>query len=144
MEILSAIALIILLLLLTFIPKNKEFELAKQKYYYFLNNLPEQFKGLGLERPVVLSGYSFRGGTVLGWNSLKGSEIAVCIDGKSNEILHILLHEFCHQTVPEYSHSKRFWDNLDAVKDHAERLGIYERILESRKICGSHVTDVKK
>ena len=133
----------IFLLLLALIPQYPEYELAKKRYYKFLSNLRgTRFEHLS--RPVVLAGYHYRGGNVLGWNSLKGSEISVCIDGKANEIMHVLLHEFCHQTVPEYSHSKNFWNNLDVVKDMAQSMGVYEKIQESRKICGAHVTDRRK
>ena len=41
----------------------------------------------------------------IGYNTDKGSEIGLCIDGEINEIFHVLLHELTHSTVEEYSHS---------------------------------------
>ena len=38
--------------------------------------------------------------TNVGFNSNKGDNIAVCVDGDVNSIMHVLLHELAHCTVP--------------------------------------------
>lgn len=77
----------------------------------------------------------------VGSNTNKGDEIIICLDGKVNEIFHVLLHELAHSTVKEYSHSETFWNNYTALRNIAIELGIYEQIPEKTKFCGRHVQD---
>ena len=77
----------------------------------------------------------------VGYNTNKGGEIAVCLDGEPNEIFHVLIHELAHCTVDEYEHSKEFWENYIELRDICVDLGIYEKIPEKTEFCGEHVQD---
>lgn len=77
----------------------------------------------------------------VGYNTNKGGEIAVCLDGSPNEIFHVLLHELAHCTVSEYSHSNEFWNNYVELRDQCIALGIYEKIPAQTSFCGQHVSD---
>ena len=77
----------------------------------------------------------------VGYNTNKGQEIAVCLDGEVNHIFHVLIHELAHCTVDEYSHSDQFWNNYIELRDICVNLGIYEKIPERTKFCGQHVQD---
>ena len=93
-----------------------------------------------LVRCVPLTGFITMNDTV-GYNTNKGQEIAVCLDGSSNEIFHVLLHELTHSTVSEYSHSDQFWKNYNELRDMCVNLGIYEKIPNRKKFCGQHIQD---
>ena len=93
-----------------------------------------------LVRGVPLTGFHSMSDTV-GYNTNKGQEIALCIDGSSNEIFHVLIHELAHCTVDEYSHSDQFWNNYIELRDMCVELGIYEKIPERTKFCGQHIQD---
>lgn len=93
-----------------------------------------------LVRPIPIVGKMRMHGSI-GSNTNKGSEIVVCIDGKVNDIFHVLLHELSHSTVEEYSHSEAFWKNYTELSDMAITLGIYEKIPERVKFCGRHIQD---
>ena len=93
-----------------------------------------------LVRCVPLTGFITMNDTV-GYNTNKGQEIALCLDGKPNEIFHVLIHELAHCTVDEYSHSDQFWNNYLELRDMCVDLGIYEKIPERTKFCGQHVQD---
>jgi len=131
----------VLLGILIFLRRPAEFDIALRKYHEFLRRLPRDGEYGQFKHPSVVTGYHSDDSGLLGWNTGKGSEIAVCINGTSNSILHVLLHEFAHTTVPEYEHSKDFWKSLERVKTLAEEMGLYERIDEKEKICGVHVRD---
>tara|TARA_B100000287_G_scaffold250691_1_gene235596 strand:+ start:317 stop:745 length:429 start_codon:yes stop_codon:yes gene_type:complete len=77
----------------------------------------------------------------IGYNTDKGSEIGLCIDGEINEIFHVLLHELTHSTVEEYSHSPEFWKNYKELREIAISLDIYKEIPDKTEFCGKHVQD---
>ena len=77
----------------------------------------------------------------VGSNTNKGSEIVVCLDGKTNEIFHVLIHELAHSTVDEYSHSQEFWNNYIELRDICVHLGIYQQIPQKTEFCGQHIQD---
>ena len=77
----------------------------------------------------------------VGSNTNKGSEIVVCLDGKTNEIFHVLIHELAHSTVDEYSHSQEFWNNYIELRDMCVHLGIYQQIPQKTEFCGQHIQD---
>ena len=89
---------------------------------------------------VPITGLKTMNGTV-GYNTNKGQEIALCLDGTPNEIFHVLIHELAHCTVEEYSHSNDFWANYIELRDICVDLGIYEKIPERTKFCGQHIQD---
>ena len=112
---------------------------VKRRYNILINNCPEKFKVL--KKRILISGYSKSFTGTLGWNSNKGDEIGICIDGTPNQTFHILLHELAHSTVEEYSHSKQFWKNFKELRDICENLGIYNPIDYQEKFCGKYIKD---
>ena len=93
-----------------------------------------------LVRCIPITGFLRMNGSV-GYNTNKGGEIAVCLDGETNEIFHVLIHELAHCTVPEYSHSQEFWNNYIELRDICVDLGIYEKIPNKTAFCGENVQD---
>lgn len=93
-----------------------------------------------LTRCIPITAVYGMNGTV-GYNTNKGQEIALCIDGTPNEVFHVLIHELAHCTVDEYSHSDIFWKNYVELRDICVELGIYEKIPEKTKFCGQHIQD---
>jgi hypothetical protein len=93
-----------------------------------------------LARCVPLTAFHSMSESV-GYNTNKGQEIALCLDGTPNEIFHVLIHELAHCTVDEYSHSEQFWENYLELRDMCVDLGIYEKIPERTKFCGQHIQD---
>ena len=77
----------------------------------------------------------------LGYNSNKGFEIGLCMDGSPNDIFHVLLHELSHSTVDEYSHSELFWKNFAELRDICNTIGIYDRIPDRKEFCGQFIQD---
>jgi WLM domain len=102
------------------------------------NEVPEKFKIL--ENQILLVGY-LRKKHELGYNTNKGYEICLCLDGTPNQIFHVLLHELAHSTVPEYDHSTQFWNNFKELRELATQIGIYEPVNTSEKFCGKYISD---
>jgi hypothetical protein len=100
------------------------------------DNVDEKFHIL--KTPVLIAG---KDAGELGYNSNKGYEIGLCLNGSTNDIFHVLLHELSHSTVEEYSHSEQFWKNFSELKDMCIGLGIYERIPERKAFCGQFIQD---
>jgi hypothetical protein len=100
------------------------------------DSVPEKF--WVLEDPVLIVG---KESGDLGYNSNKGYEIGLCLDGQPNDVFHVLLHELAHSTVDEYSHSEQFWKNFAELRDLASSIGIYERIPAKKEFCGQHIQD---
>lgn len=93
-----------------------------------------------LVRCIPITGFLRMNGSV-GYNTNKGGEIAVCLDGETNEIFHVLIHELAHCTVREYDHSREFWNNYIELRDICVDLGIYDKIPNKTAFCGEHVQD---
>lgn len=93
-----------------------------------------------LVRCIPITGIMRMNGGV-GYNTNKGGEIAVCLDGEPNEIFHVLIHELAHCTVDEYEHSPKFWNNYIELRDMCVDLGIYEKIPNKTEFCGEHIQD---
>jgi hypothetical protein len=102
------------------------------------SNLPEKFKVL--KNQILLIGY-LKKKHELGYNTNKGYEIGLCLDGTVNQILHVLLHELAHSTVPEYEHSTQFWQNFKELREHATQIGIYQPVSSTEKFCGKYISD---
>jgi hypothetical protein len=111
---------------------------VKEKYRILRENLGDTFPML--KRCIPITGILRMNGTV-GYNTNKGGEIVVCLDGKVNEIFHVLIHELAHCTVDEYSHSAAFWENYIELRDICVGLGIYKKIPIKTEFCGEHVQD---
>jgi hypothetical protein len=141
------IALVVLLLLSVYILIKKRDDPVlmevKEKYKIFREHMKmngeEKYSMLHKEIPLVAHRGSLLSG--VGYNSNKGGEIGICIDGTANQVFHVLLHELAHCTVTEYSHSTDFWDNYTELKNQAIRLGIYENIDEVTPFCGKKIVD---
>jgi hypothetical protein len=141
------IALVVLLIISILILLNSRDDPTlvevKEKYKTFrehiIANGEEKYSMLYKEVPLV----AYRGSMLsgVGYNSNKGGEIGICIDGTANQVFHVLLHELAHCTVTEYSHSTDFWDNYTELKNQAIRLGIYENINEVTPFCGKKIVD---
>jgi hypothetical protein len=122
-------------------PEN--FTQLKKRYttlreYIRTNPVPEKFKIL--QKQVLLIGY-LKKKHELGFNTNKGYEIGLCLDGTVNQIFHVLLHELAHSTVKEYEHSTQFWQNFKELRELATQIGIYEPVNTSEKFCGKYISD---
>jgi len=100
------------------------------------DSVPEKF--WVIEKPVIIVG---RDAGDLGYNSNKGYEIGLCIDGSPNDVFHVLLHELSHSTVEEYSHSEKFWKNFEELRDLCANIGLYQRIPIQKEFCGQFIQD---
>jgi predicted metal-dependent hydrolase len=115
---------------------------VKEKYKVLREHLKEtkNEKYRMLHRCIPITGMKRMEGSV-GSNTNKGGEIVVCLDGNTNEIFHVLIHELAHCTVKEYSHSQQFWDNYIELRNICVELGIYQQIPDKTKFCGQHIQD---
>ena len=120
----------------------REFTEVKEKYKTLRDHLREtnNEKFDMLVRPIPLTGRKVMTDSV-GFNVNKGSEITICLDGSTNEIFHVLIHELAHSTVEEYSHSEQFWANYNELMEICIQIGIYQKIVEKTEFCGQHVQD---
>ena len=115
---------------------------VRQRYNKLRDHIVEtnNEKYMMLKKPVPLTGMQ-RMKESVGYNTNKGAEIVVCLDGTTNDIFHVLIHELAHCTVKEYSHSEAFWKNYIELRDMCVELGIYENIPEKKEFCGQHIQD---
>jgi len=115
---------------------------VKEKYRILREHLHEtnNEKFHMITRCVPITGINGMKGTV-GYNTNKGQEIAICLDGSVNDIFHVLIHELAHSTVTEYSHSENYWNNYVELRDICVNLGIYEKIPERKPFCGQNIQD---
>ena len=132
------IAALLLIIINVFLLLNtkepKELTEVRQKYQV----LREHLKETNNEEFDMF--YRISKGAV-GYNTNKGNEIGLCIDGDTNEIFHVLLHELAHCTVEEYSHSKEYWEKFKKLRKISVELGIYEEIPKKTKFCNKYVQD---
>ena len=141
------IAALLLIIINVFLLLNtkepQEITEVREKYQVLREHLKEtnneEFDMLYDEIPITAH-YRISKGAV-GYNSNKGHEIGLCIDGNVNEIFHVLLHELAHCTVEEYSHSKEYWEKFKKLRKISVELGIYEEIPEKTKFCNKYVQD---
>lgn len=106
-----------------------------------IEELPSGHKFKTLVEPILLTGYYGMHDGLLGFNTNKGSEIGLCVDGCANEMMHVLLHELAHATVPEFRHSPQFWKNLDELKNYAAGKALYTHIRDPKGFCGATIHD---
>lgn len=141
------IALLLLILVNIFILINtkqpRKLVEVLEKYEILRDHLRdngnEGFETLRMRVPITAI-EKMRGDSV-GYNTNKGENITICLDGEVNEIFHVLIHELAHNTVKEYAHSDGFWKNYTDLRDLCINLGIYEKIPERTEFCGKHVQD---
>lgn len=139
----SFIILIIINLIVFILTREpRVFREVKERYQILRSHLKktsdEKFKVL--VRPIPLTGVKKMSGTV-GFNVNKGADITVCLDGDTNEIMHVLIHELAHSTVPEWDHSANFWKNYAELRDICESIGIYTKLPDKTKFCGQYIQD---
>jgi predicted metal-dependent hydrolase len=140
------IALALLILInLWILQKTREPQVlieVKQKYKALREHLTstKNEKYSMLTTPVPITGMQ-RMKESVGYNTNKGAEIVVCLDGDTNDIFHVLIHELAHCTVKEYSHSEKFWQNYIELRDICIQLGIYQQIPKKKEFCGQHIQD---
>jgi len=140
------IALFLLILINLFILREtrepQRLKEVKEKYRILREHLDEtnNEKYSMIVRAIPITGILRMNGAV-GYNTNKGGEIAICLDGESNEIFHVLIHELAHCTVKEYDHSPQFWENYIELRDMSVDLGIYEKISIRTEFCGEHIQD---
>ena len=140
----TLIALLVINLIIFFTMKEDPvLTEVREKYRIFREHLISsgdiEFEMLHKEIPIVAHRKVLT--TAIGYNSNKGAEIGICIDGTANEVFHVLLHELAHCTVDEYSHSKEFWKNFSELKTICVSLGIYQEIPQKTEFCGKHIQD---
>lgn len=100
-----------------------------------------KFPSLWREKPVTGFYGGGRRGNV-GYNSNKGDDISVCLDGDDiNSIMHVFIHELAHCTVPEFSHSDQYWRNKRELTQIAVDLGVYEKVTVPKDFCGKEIGD---
>lgn len=141
------IAALLLIIINVFLLLNtkepQEITEVREKYQVLREHLKEtnneEFDMLYDEIPITAH-YRISKGAV-GYNTNKGNEIGLCIDGDTNEIFHVLLHELAHCTVEEYSHSKEYWEKFKKLRKISVELGIYEEIPKKTKFCNKYVQD---
>ena len=109
-----------------------------REYIQDTDGVPKKFKVL--KREILLIGY-LKKKHELGYNTNKGYEIGLCLDGTANQVFHVLLHELSHSTVEEYDHSDSFWQNFKELRQIASNIGIYEPVNTSEKFCGKYIKD---
>ena len=141
--ILAILLLIINVFLLLNTKEPQEITEVREKYRILREHLTEtenkKFEMLQSEVPITAH-YSIAKGAI-GYNTNKGNEIGLCIDGDTNEIFHVLIHELAHSTVDEYSHSKDYWKNFKELREICVNLGIYQKIPKKMEFCNKHVQD---
>ena len=115
---------------------------VKEKYRILREHLKEtnNEKFHMLTECIPITGIMRMNGAV-GYNTNKGGEIAICLDGETNEIFHVLIHELAHCTVEEYDQSEKFWKNFLELRDICIELDIYENIPNKTEFCGEHIQD---
>jgi hypothetical protein len=115
---------------------------VKEKYRILREHIhangPEKFSMLTRHIPIT-GVYGMKNS--VGYNTNKGGDIVVCLDGDVNHIFHVLLHELAHCTVKEYDHSENFWKNYIELRELCISLGIYTKISNRTPFCGEHVQD---
>ena len=136
------VLIVINLIILFMIREPENFAEVKKRYKILREHIEktnnEKFRVL--IRSIPLTALRKMSGTV-GYNVNKGADITICIDGEVNEIMHVLIHELAHSTVPEWTHSDNFWNNFMELRGVCESIGIYTRLPDKTKFCGQYIQD---
>ena len=111
---------------------------VKRRYAVLRKNLPEGMEELSDK--TVITGFRKKYGEI-GDNVNKGQEIGLCIDGKPNEVFHVLIHELAHTVTRSYVHNQKFWENYHKLRDHCVKLGIYQKLKKNTDFCGKYIRD---
>jgi len=122
----------------------QKLKIVKEKYqrlreYIKSNDVDKKYHVL--KNPILISGFLRNYGQGIGYNTNKGYEIGLCLDGDPNEIFHVLLHELAHSMSSTYSHDAEFWKNFDGLKKLCQQRNIYTPIKTKTEFCGRHIQD---
>ena len=109
---------------------------VRKLYAQFRDVVPDKYAVL--RRQVLLIGY-LKKDKELGYNTNKGYEICLCLDGTANQVFHVLLHELAHSTVKEYDHNDSFWNNFKELREIATANGLYKPIVQAEQFCGKAI-----
>jgi WLM domain len=117
----------------------------KYKYWILLDILKKTGDPLWdpVRKPAIITGMLNWDKTKgpIGSNVNKGYEIYICLDGTDvNSAMYILLHELAHMSVPEYDHTRNFWEHFEKLKKIAIDAGVYT-LGGNRTYCGDTVKD---
>ena len=117
----------------------------KYKYWILLDTLKKTGDPLWdpVRKPSIITGMLNWDKTKgpIGSNVNKGYEIYICLDGTDvNSAMYILIHELAHMSVPEYDHTKNFWEHFEKLKKIAIDAGVYTPS-GNRTYCGDTVRD---
>ena len=136
------VLIVINLIILFMIREPENFAEVKKRYKILREHIEKtnNEKFSMLIHPIPLTALRKMSGTV-GYNVNKGADITICIDGEVNEIMHVLIHELAHSTVPEWTHSENFWNNFMELRGVCESIGIYTRLPDKTKFCGQYIQD---
>ena len=140
------LAVVLLLVISALIVKNihedERVVEVKAKYKklreHLINTHEEDFRKIYQPKPLIIK---HKRNKTPGYNTNKGSEIGLCLDGTVNDMFHVLLHELVHCVVEEYSHSEEFWNKFAKLTNIAVQIGVYTKISEQKEFCGSLVID---
>lgn len=132
------------ILILKSVKEPKNLQIVKEKYqrlreYIKTNDVDEKFHVL--KNPILISGFVRNYGQGVGYNTNKGYEIGLCLDGDPNEIFHVLLHELAHSMSSTYSHDAEFWKNFDDLKKLCQKQNLYSPIKTKSEFCGRYIQD---
>ena len=92
-------------------------------------------------KPAIITGIYGKKDGVIGSNVNKGYEIYICLDGDDvNSAVYVLIHELAHMSVPEYDHTKHYWENFKKLKELCIQKGLYTKGGD-RQYCGDTIKD---
>jgi predicted metal-dependent hydrolase len=136
-----ALVIINLIILLT-TREPEKLTIVREKYRILREHLSDSnnTKFEKLTKCIPITAMRATSGPI-GFNTNKGVDIGLCIDGQPNEIFHVLIHELAHCTVDEYSHSDQFWKNFVELRQICIDIGIYDKIETKTKFCGQAIQD---
>lgn len=142
--ILFIILIVINIFIILSVKENNTLKIVKEKYrslrdYIETNDLDDKYDVL--KKPILISGFIRDYGQGVGYNTNKGYEIGLCLDGDPNEVFHVLLHELAHSISSSYSHDAEFWKNFDDIKKLCEEQNIYKPIKNKSEFCGRYIQD---
>lgn len=133
MKLVWVLMIILVVLIIATTKEDSRMKALRKRYY----TLAEKYDF----KPVPINGYYGNKGDDLGYNINKGAEIGICIDGTTNDMMHVLLHELAHSNVDKYAHDETFWSNYDKLKNQAIVSGLYTKLDKPKQFCGAKIND---
>ena len=143
MVIVLVVAFLILVLVVHLNKEPKMLAQLKDRYWMILDMLRQTGDPLWhpILSPSIITGIYGKKDGVIGSNVNKGYEIYICLDGDDvNSAVYVLIHELAHMSVPEYDHTKVYWENFQKLKELCIAKGLYVKAGD-RKYCGDVIKD---